>query len=90
MTSGGDGLALGNFQSFDGAGVSLLRGANKPISSRLLSGFSIKSPTIFPIIWSNASVSSRFLLNPFFPTGQKGLEISVKIHDHIDKRLKSV
>ena len=82
MTSGSDGLALDDFQSFDGAGVSLFGGANKQISSRLLSGFFIKSPTIFPIVWSNSSVSSRFRPHSLFLARQKGLEINGKIDDH--------
>jgi hypothetical protein len=71
MTSGSDGLALGDFQSFFGAGVSLLRGANKPISSRLLSGFSIKSPTTFQTAWSNLSASPGFDQILFFLQGKK-------------------
>ena len=82
MTSGSDGLALGDFQSFDGAGVSLLKACKQA---------DIFSPFVRVFHKTPHHISDRLVefigfvpisTKPPFFYKEKRLEINVKIDDY--------
>jgi hypothetical protein len=84
-TYGNDGFSLSDLSFPMGQGYHCSKRASKQISSCFCQGFSFNPPPYFKPFGCIHRFRLDFNQIPFFPTGQKGLEINMKIDDHIDR-----